>query len=86
MPVDNGSDRYWFRAKRYGWGWGLPLTWQGWVVFVGWFAVFIPATVHFIPGRPVAFMVFTLVMGLLLVAICYIKGEPPRWRWGDRSE
>jgi hypothetical protein len=31
-------------------------------------------------------MVFTLVMGLLLVAICYMKGEPPRWRSGDRSE
>jgi hypothetical protein len=86
MPVDNGSDKYWFRAKQYGWGWGLPLTWQGWAVFVGWFAVFIPATVHFLPGRPAAFMVFTLLMGLLLVAICYIKGEPPRWRWGDRGE
>jgi hypothetical protein len=86
MPADNGSHKYWFRAKRYGWGWGLPLTWQGWAVFVGWFAVFIPATVHFIPRRPAAFMVFTLLMGLLLVAICYLKGEPPRWRSGDRSE
>jgi hypothetical protein len=24
---------YWFPAKRYGWGWGLPITWQGWLVF-----------------------------------------------------
>ncbi|HTS17465.1 MAG TPA: hypothetical protein VMP11_07825 [Verrucomicrobiae bacterium] len=24
--------RVWFRAKRYGWGWGLPCAWQGWVV------------------------------------------------------
>ncbi len=23
---------YWFPAKTYGWGWGLPVTWQGWVV------------------------------------------------------
>lgn len=23
---------YWFPAKRYGWGWGLPSSWQGWVV------------------------------------------------------
>ena len=24
---------YWFLlAKRYGWGWGLPLFWHGWVV------------------------------------------------------
>ena len=24
---------YWFPAKRYGYGWGLPHTWQGWIVF-----------------------------------------------------
>ncbi|HUA25657.1 MAG TPA: hypothetical protein VMA54_16130 [Steroidobacteraceae bacterium] len=86
MPADNGRPQYWFRAKRYGWGWGLPLTWQGWVVFVGWFAVFIPAMVRLLPRRPVAFMVFTLVMGLLLTVICYITGEPPRWRSGDPAE
>jgi hypothetical protein len=25
---------YWFPAKRYGWGWGLPRVWQGWAVMV----------------------------------------------------
>lgn len=44
--------RYWFAAKRYGWGWGMPLTWE-------------------------------LAMSVVLVVICYKKGEPPRWRWGD---
>ena len=24
--------KYWFPAKRYGWGWGMPNTWQGWLV------------------------------------------------------
>ena len=80
------DQRYWFRAKRYGWGWGLPITWQGWAVFVAWFAVFICGTLYFIPRRPVPYLVFTLVLSLLLVAICYKKGEPPRWRWGDRDE
>ena len=31
----NDRPRYWFPAKRYGWGWGLPAVWQGWVVLVG---------------------------------------------------
>jgi hypothetical protein len=22
------DDRYWFPAKRYGWGWGLPPRWR----------------------------------------------------------
>jgi hypothetical protein len=24
------APRYWFLAKQHGWGWGLPVTWQGW--------------------------------------------------------
>lgn len=30
MP--NDSNEYWFPAKRYGWGWGFPSRWQGWMV------------------------------------------------------
>jgi hypothetical protein len=32
--MSRGSPRYWFHAKRYGYGWGLPATWEGWVVLV----------------------------------------------------
>jgi hypothetical protein len=31
--MNTNNPRYWFRAKRYGMGWGLPLAWQGWVFF-----------------------------------------------------
>ena len=24
--------KYWFPAKRYGYGWGIPSSWQGWLV------------------------------------------------------
>jgi len=24
-------DKYWFKAKEYGWGTGFPIAWQGWV-------------------------------------------------------
>jgi hypothetical protein len=26
------SNQNWFPAKRYGWGWGPPTTWQGWLL------------------------------------------------------
>jgi len=29
---------------------------------------------------------FVLVMVLLLLGICYMKGEPPRWRWGNQDD
>lgn len=75
---------YWFPAKRYGWGWGPPSRWQGWVAFAVYFALLIAAVVRYPPPRhPVAFIVATVILSLALMVVCWIKGEPPRWRWGE---
>ena len=73
---------YWFPAKRYGWGWGPPTMWQGWAVLIVWFAAIAIAALLLMPVHLVAFLVFDLVMIVLLLLICYAKGEPPAWRWG----
>jgi hypothetical protein len=75
--------RYWFRAKRYGWGWGLPLTWQGWVFFAVWLATTIVGAVRLRASLGL-YALFIVVMLGIMFAVCYAKGEPPRWRWGDR--
>ncbi|HEX4153590.1 MAG TPA: hypothetical protein VHY75_15390 [Steroidobacteraceae bacterium] len=76
--------RYWFPAKRYGWGWGPPGTWQGWVVVGVWLIAFIVGARHFAPARLhlAPLLGFVVLMAALLTLVCYIKGEPPRWRWG----
>jgi hypothetical protein len=76
--------RYWFRAKRYGWGWGLPLTWEGWVVLAVWLAIFI-ATIPLLHLRQHLGEYFFFVTGMvvILLGVCFWKGEPARWRWGD---
>jgi hypothetical protein len=80
--TSDGSHPIWFPAKRYGWGWGLPIAWQGWVVMAIWFVVVITGA-SFLAGRHwVAYVVFMLVMVGVLTCICYAKGEAPRWRWG----
>jgi hypothetical protein len=82
------SARYWFRAKRYGWGWGLPLTWEGWVVLAAFVALIACDALLFPPRRALpAYIAGVVGLTALLVAICWLKGEPPRWRWGgdDRS-
>jgi hypothetical protein len=75
--------RYWFPAKRYGWGWGPPTTWQGWIVVVLYFGLIITGIVVWPPRRDLAaFLVWATFLTGLLMAICWIKGEPPGWRDG----
>ena len=77
--------KFWFPAKKYGWGWGLPVAWQGWVVLVAFVLLLIAGVFLFPPGREVAaFFLYTVAITVVLVIICYIKGEPPAWRWGDK--
>jgi hypothetical protein len=78
------SRRYWFRVKRYGWGWGLPLTWQGWAVLAAFIALILADGWVFPPSKALAAYIAGIVgLSVLLVAVCWLKGEPPRWRWGD---
>jgi lipoprotein signal peptidase len=85
VPKDKA---YWFPAKKYGWGWGPPSTWQGWVVMLVWGVVLFGGLflLRRNPYRPASNLAFVVLMGGVLALICYWKGEPPRWRWGDRSE
>jgi lipoprotein signal peptidase len=48
MPAERA---YWFRAKRYGWGWGLPTTWQGWMVLVAFVVLLVIASIVFPPHK-----------------------------------
>jgi hypothetical protein len=82
MPAE---PKYWFPAKRFGWGWGLPSAWQGWVVFLAYFGLLALGTTLFPPHRHLpAFLAWTLVLTAGLLACCWLKGEPPKWRWGRR--
>jgi hypothetical protein len=76
---------YWFHAKRYGWGWGLPATWQGWAVLGG-YGVVVPAPLTLGGETGARGTLIALALATpALVWISYRKGEPPRWRWGSRS-
>ena len=76
------TPRYWFPAKRYGWGWGLPRTWQGLAVLVAYLVVVLaPLVLWGEEGAPWS-LTPVLVATPLLLWVCLKKGEPPRWRWG----
>ena len=75
----------WFAPKRYGWGAGLPISWQGWVlsaVFVG--VVF--AATFLLPGRPLASPAIVLPAAALFVIISAKTTRGGwRWRWGKED-
>jgi hypothetical protein len=76
-------NKYWFPAKRYGWGWGLPITWQGWLVFISFLGLVVAGAFLFPPATSLAeYLVYVVVLSAALVGVCWLTGEPPHWRWG----
>lgn len=95
MPK-KANKTYWFRAKKYGWGWGTPLTWQGWLSFgtalVIWlaalaFLVVLPDQSEPIPSTNVVMLVCIIVLDVLgLTYVSFKYGESPKWRWGNKKK
>lgn len=81
----SATKTYWFPAKRYGWGWGLPTVWQGWSVLLAFAVLLLVGAIALLPqdGRSV-FIAYAAILCLALVAVCWLKGEPPAWRWGRK--
>jgi hypothetical protein len=73
--------RYWFPAKRHGWGWGPPSSWQGWTVLFTYLSLVL-AGIPLIQVSlgSVAFAIYVLALTALLIGVCWFKGEPARWR------
>jgi hypothetical protein len=72
----------WFAPKRYGYGAGMPITWQGWALTVLFTAVIIALTVT-LARKPLLLWAIVLPLVLLfgLIAARTTRGGW-RWRWG----
>ena len=76
---------FWFPVKTYGWGWGLPVRWQGWLVLITYLAIVWGSIALFDDDKLVLVSIIapaTLVFAL--VAIRTTRGGF-RWRWGGRE-
>lgn len=80
------KDQAWFAAKRYGYGWGFPTRWQGWLMLVAYLAAISIASFRFVPKQLAEFVICLVVLTLALLAVCAWKGEAPKWRWGDKPD
>ena len=86
--LKDNPEGYWFKRKLYGWGW-TPARPQGWLVILGY--VLSVIAVSFIVDEVssgmeivLTFVLPVTLLTIILIGICYKKGERPRWQWGDR--
>lgn len=84
MVQDN--DKKWFPTKKYGIGWGLPVTWQGWIVLLSYTLLIIIGGITLTnpPDRIPLFLAYTFILTGLLILICWKKGEKLNFRWGKK--
>jgi len=75
----------WFAPKRYGYGAGLPISWQGWAVTLAFLAM-VGAIAFLFGDEPLAAvaLLVPLALGLILVTARTTRGGW-RWRWGERD-
>jgi hypothetical protein len=80
---DDGSE--WFAPKRYGFGAGLPISWQGWAITIGFLAMSIALALVF-ATRPLLFIaaVIPITATFLVIAAKTTRGGW-RWRWGKED-
>jgi len=74
--------KIWFARKKYGWGW-CPSSIEGWIVIILASAMILYFAVN-IQTKPINIL-YMVLAGVALVIINYLKGEKPRWQWGDKK-
>jgi uncharacterized membrane protein YhaH (DUF805 family) len=82
--------KLWFKAKSYGWGW-TPCTWQGWAI-IAMYIFAIISNVIFVNNHVgsssdflMQFFPNVYILTVFLIIICYLSGEKPAWRWGNKK-
>lgn len=79
--MNDSSPDYWFPAKKIGWGWGPPVKWQGWFVIVIYLTLVGSGVwFHLTRHDRLGMYIHLVVTTSLLIAVMYLKGEPPGGR------
>ncbi len=73
----------WFAPKRFGYGSGLPVAWQGWAL-IGGFALVAVVIATKLADRPVQMVAALAPFTIAFMVICACTTQGGwRWRWGN---
>jgi hypothetical protein len=75
----------WFAPRRYGYGAGLPISWQGWALTIGYILILVglALTLSRHPLELVFALIFPTVAFIVISARTTRGGW--RWRWGKEE-
>lgn len=77
--------RPWFRPKRYGYGAGMPIAWQGWLLLVLHVALILGLALLF-AERPLLLAVMVVAAAFVPMPLYAARTEGGwRWRWGEEE-
>jgi hypothetical protein len=75
----------WFAAKRYGYGAGSPISWQGWAITFVYVLLAAVLGIAF-ARKPLTFVVIMIPLTVLFSTIAAKTTRGGwRWRWGDKD-
>jgi hypothetical protein len=82
------KSKYWFKRKRYGYGW-TPSSKEGWLLILVYLAVVILGVFFFSDKLEsgdmfysIAYSVFVIISTTLLLLLTVRKAPKGKWRWG----
>lgn len=81
----NDNIKYWFKAKKYGYGLSSPATWEGWLVIIIYFLLLIGGIIYLSAMSKTILFVYLAIITITLVLISFAKGEKLAWRWGRQN-
>ena len=79
------SKDYWFKRRRYGWGF-FPVTLQGWLVILVFLIIAVVDGLMTRGGDQDTrfFIIFVTDLVLLFITL-FSKSPSPHWRWGKKD-
>lgn len=79
------KDHEWFAPKRFGFGAGLPIAWQGWALLGGYFLT-LTGCIALLGEHDTATLAVMLPLTALLILVSWRTTRGGwRWRWGEED-
>ncbi len=84
------KEKIWFKRKDYGYGW-TPCSKEGWIVMLLFVLLtFLTAGIFKSAAKSdgeflILFLPSEILFSILLIFVCYKKGEKPKWQFGKKK-